>query len=72
MPCDRYLEAHLFLDELYEVAATIIKEGDGHRSQFRRFRFEQHTELFQPFVLLLNILYTECRQWYPASNRALW
>ena len=46
----------LFLRELYEVAASVVKDGDSYRSHFGWRSLEHDTQVFQSFVRFLNIL----------------
>ena len=56
-----FLLAQLHLIELYQVTARIIKYSSGYRPLFFWFLSKHHAQLFQPFVLFLNIVNSKCR-----------
>jgi len=44
------------LRDLDQVSAGVVEHGSGHRAHRRRLLRELHTEVAQPFELLLDIL----------------
>ena len=52
----------MFLIHLDEVSTGVIKYCDGYGSHFRGLLAKHHTQLFQSFVLFLNIFNSKCRQ----------
>jgi hypothetical protein len=54
----------------YEVAARIIKYGDGYYSRICWLHCEQHFQRSQAFILFLNIVNSKRRGRYPCLKKS--